>query len=169
MPLKVAPRKTISKFLWIHVYIRTAKCIQCSPKSQRELADCVRKHDVQVKPNWSCPWWTLSSLQQSRIGLHAVTAVWRSYEALHHHFPHKSIDSYLDSRKRFEFIGRFSKKLENPVFLENLRCSIIDALQEWPRSIVSSAEGGHISLPAANNYSWYASRLEFYARKECDS
>jgi uncharacterized protein YfbU (UPF0304 family) len=94
-----------------------------------------------------------------------VTAVWRSYEALHSHFANKSVDNSLDSMERSKFLG-LSKKLENPVFVKNLGL-MLDALQELS-DLSLALQRADISLPAGNKL--ICKQVEvFSARKECDS
>ena len=59
---------------------------------------------------------------------HTVTSVWKSYAALHAHFPQKALDVSLDSRERSKCFG-LAKKLECPVFVKNLGL-MVDALEE---------------------------------------
>ena len=95
-----------------------------SPKCQRELAQCAKELETEVKRIGRALGvrWVASSLR-------TVKAVWQSYAALHKHFCNKAEDTRCDSRERAKFSG-FSKKLQNPIFIQNLGL-MYDALDEY--------------------------------------
>ena len=89
-----------------------------SPKCQRELAECASELEVQLHRIGRIldVRWVASSCR-------TVRAVWKSYAALHSHFVQKASDMSNDSKERSKFSG-MAKKLESPVFLQNLGCTM---------------------------------------------
>ena len=77
-----------------------------------------------------------------------VRAVWKLYAALHSHFVQKASDMSNDSKERSKFSG-MAKKLESPVFLQNLGL-MYDALEELS-DLSLALQKGDINLATANN------------------
>jgi hypothetical protein len=131
-----------------------------SPKMQRELAECASELEVQLARIGRVldVRWVASSCR-------SVAAVWRSYVALHAHFTVKSRNSRLDGKERAKFAG-MSKKLESPIFIQNLGL-MYDALEELS-DLSLALQKSDITLPAANKLIFKQVQV-FRARKECDS
>ncbi len=131
-----------------------------SPKCLRELAECAKELEIQVQRIGRVLGvrWVASSLR-------TVQAVWQSYAALHKHFSDKADDTSCDSRERAKFSG-FAKKLENPIFIQNLGL-MYDALQELS-DLSLALQKADITLPVAHRL--ISRQVEvFLARRDCNS
>jgi len=65
-----------------------------SPKCQRELAACAAELDVQLNKIGR-----VLSVRWMASSCRTVTAVWKSYAAIHAHFLVKALDVSLESRE----------------------------------------------------------------------
>lgn len=131
-----------------------------SPKCQRELAECASELEVQLHRIGRIldVRWVASSCR-------TVRAVWKSYAALHSHFVQKASDMSNDSKERSKFSG-MAKKLESPVFLQNLGL-MYDALEELS-DLSLALQKADINLATANKL--ITKQIEiFSARKETGS